>query len=290
MSGVFGLGSCYFSAAMTDSLTAADGTLLSLYEWRVADPKLTVALVHGYAEHARRYAHVAKVFNEAGISVVALDLRGHGRSQGARGHVERFEDYHQDVDVLLAKADEGRPLFMLGHSMGGLLTADYLLSGKGQAVRGAILSSPYLGLALEVGGLKLGAARLLSRALPKVSMPSGLKGEDLTRDPEMVKIHDEDDLNFPTANARWFTESSAAMERVHSQASQLAKPLLLLYAGSDRVASADATDRFAAQLTVADREVERLGGFYHEILNEPPAERNAVMARMTAWLLAHAEA
>lgn len=275
---------------MTDTLTAADGTLLSLYEWRVPDPKLTVAIVHGYAEHARRYLHVAKAFNEQGISVVTMDLRGHGRSQGARGHVDRFEDYHQDVDVLLAKADEGGPVFLLGHSMGGLLTAHYLLSGKGQQVRGAILSSPYLGLALDVGGLKLGAARLFSKLVPKLSLPSELTSEDLTRDPEMVKVHAADDLNFPTANARWFTESSAAMEMVHNNASQLSKPLMLLYGGSDKVASADATDRFAAQLTVADREVERLAGFYHEILNEPPADRQALMQRMAAWLLAHAEA
>jgi len=274
---------------MTDSLTSADGTRLALHEWRAPDPKLTVALVHGYAEHAGRYAHVAERFNARGISVVAVDLRGHGRSGGARGYVERFVDYHQDVDVLLAKAEEGRPLFMLGHSMGGLLTAHYLLSGKGANVRAAVLSSPYLGLALEVGGLKLGAARLFSRVVPKLSLPSELKGTDLTRDAEMVRIHDEDELNFPTANARWFTESSAAMEMVHAKASQLDKPLLLLYGGADKVASADATDRFARALTVADREVERLHGYYHEILNEPPADREALMDRMADWMLARAE-
>ncbi len=274
---------------MPESLTAADGTLLSLYEWRVPDPKLTVALVHGYAEHAQRYTHVARNVNGRGISVVAIDLRGHGRSQGARGHVDRFQEYHQDVDVLLAKADEGPPMFVLGHSMGGLLAAHYLLSGKGHKIKGAILSSPFLGLALEVSGLKLGAARLFSKLVPKLSLPSELKGSDLTRDPEMVKIHEADDLNFGTANSRWFTEASAAMEMVHSRASQLKVPLQLLYGGADRVASADATDRFASQLTVADRDVERLAGFYHEILNEPPADRDAVMERMSSWLLKHVE-
>lgn len=274
---------------MPETLTAADGTLLSLHEWRVPDPKLTVAIVHGYAEHAHRYAHVAKNFNARGISVVAVDLRGHGRSQGARGHVDRFVDYHQDVDVLLAKADEGQPLFILGHSMGGLLAAHYLLMGNGQKIKGAILSSPFLGLALDVGGLKLGAARLFSKLLPKLSLPSELKSADLTRDPEMVKIHEADNLNFGTANSRWFMEASAAMEVVHSRASQLTTPLQLLYGGADRVASADASDRFAAQLTVADRDVERLSGFFHEILNEPPADRDVVMERMGTWLLKHAE-
>lgn len=275
---------------MADHLTAADGTRLALHEWRVADPKLTVAVVHGYAEHAGRYAHVAERLNGAGISVVGVDLRGHGNSAGPRGYVERFTDYHQDVDVLLAKADEGKPLFMLGHSMGGLLSTHYLLSGKGQAVKGAVISSPYLGLALEVSGIKLAAANLMSGLLPKLSLPSGLEAKDLTRDPEMVRIHEADDLNFPTANARWFTESSAAMEMVHSKASQLSKPLLLLYGGSDKVASADATDRFAKNLTVADREVERLPGFFHEILNEPPEDRNPLIDRIAAWTAARAGA
>ena len=274
---------------MANGLTAEDGTRLHLHEWRAEDPRLTVALVHGYAEHAGRYAHVAAALNAKGISVVAVDLRGHGRSDGARGHVDAFSDYHQDVDVLLAKADEGRPLFMLGHSMGGLLTAHYLLAGKGPKVHGVVLSSPYLGLALEVSGVKKGAAVLLSRVLPKLSLPSGLEGKDLTRDPAMVKLHDDDRLNFGTANARWFTESTQAMERVLAQASQLSKPLLLVYGGADRVASADATDRFAAKLAVADREVARLPGFFHEILNEPPADRDPLIARIAGWLLAHAE-
>jgi alpha-beta hydrolase superfamily lysophospholipase len=274
---------------MVNGLTAEDGTRLNLHEWRAADPRLTVALVHGYAEHAGRYAHVAQALNAHGISVVAVDLRGHGRSQGARGHVEAFTDYHQDLDVLLAKAEEGRPLFILAHSMGALVSTHYLLSGKGQKVQGVVLTSPYLGLALEVSGVKKGAAVVMSRLLPKVSLPSGLVGKDLTRDPEMVRLHDADSLNFGTANARWFTESTQAMELVHARASQLAKPLLLLYGGADRVASADATDRFAAKLTVADREVERLPGFFHEILNEPPAERGPLLERIAAWLLAHAQ-
>ena len=96
-------------------------------------------------------------------------------------------------------------------------------------------------------------------------------------------------LNFGTANARWYTESTQAMEFVHSKASQLAKPLLLLYGGADRIASADATDRFASKLTVADREVERLPGHFHELLNEPPEYRDPLIERIAEWLLARAQ-
>lgn len=191
--------------------------------------------------------------------------------------------------MLLAKAEEGRPLFMLGHSMGALVTTHYLLSGKGQKVQGVVLSSPYLGLALEVSGVKKGAASLFSKLVPKLSLPSELEGKDLTRDPEMVRIHDADPLNFGTANARWYTESTQAMEFVHSKASQLAKPVLLLYGGADRIASADATDRFASKLTVADREVERLPGHFHELLNEPPEYRDPLIERIAKWLLARAQ-
>ena len=274
---------------MSGPLTAQDGTRLHLFEWRVDDPVLTVALVHGYAEHAGRYAHVAEYFNSRKISVVAVDLRGHGDSEGARGFVETFEDYHQDVDVLLAKADEGKPLFMLGHSMGGLLSSHYLLSDKGSQVRGLVLSSPYFGLALKVAGVKRAAAGMMSKLLPKVSLPSGLESEALTRDPEMIKKHASDSRIFGTANARWFIESHRAMDEVHARASQLSKPLLLLYGGADVVADPDDTDRFSNNLTTGDREVERLAGQYHEILNEPPEDRNRVMERMADWMLARAE-
>lgn len=275
------------------TIETADGLALNLYDWTIPDPRITVAMLHGYGEHAGRYEETAKRWQTRGISALAVDLRGHGKSPGPRGHVERFTDYHRDADALVELAKEraaGGPVAVFGHSMGGLLALHWLLSGRGSELVGAVISSPYLGLAVQVNPVKKGLGNLMSNLVPKFAQPSGLKGADVCRDPALSALYDTDPLNNSKATARWFTESNAAIESVHRRAGQLTAPLLLLYGGEDKVAKADATDRFAAALTGDDKICERLPGLYHEILNELPEQRHAIMDRMAEWLLAHAEA
>lgn len=273
------------------SIRTADGLSLFDYRWSAQAPRLTVALIHGYGEHAGRYAHVAHAWNQRGISVVAADLRGHGQSAGVRGHVMRFEEYHQDVDAIISEArQKGGPVAIFGHSLGGLIVTHYLLAKGASGLLGAVISSPYLGLALAASPVKLFAGRVLSRLAPKFSIPSGLTGQDVTRDPELAKRYNEDPLNLKKANARWFTEAGRAQQEVLAQGSRLNIPLLLLYGGADKVAAADVTDTFARGLTMTDRTCERIPGYYHELVNEPKLDRELVIERMGTWLLDHVRA
>lgn len=273
---------------------ASDGRELNLYDWPASGaPALFLGVVHGYGEHAGRYAHVAQRLNARGISVVAADLRGHGRSAGVRGHVERFDEYHLDVEVILAELRaraRGAPIAMFGHSMGGLVLADWTITRGSSELLGLVLSSPFLGLALAVNPVKEGLGRVMSRIIPTLALPSGLYGRDVTRDPELAARYDADPLNNKKATSRWFTETMGAIQRVHARAGELTCPLLLVYGGADKVASADATDRFAARLRGRDQEKERLAGHYHELVNEPPADRERVIDRIGTWLLARAAA
>ena len=178
----------------------------------------------------------------------------------------------------------------MGHSMGALLAYHYLLfSGKRPNLAGLVLSSPYLGLSLEVHPIKAGLGRVMSRFHPTLALPTGLMGKDVCRDLELQRLYDSDPLNVKKATARWFTETTRAIEEVHGRAGALDVPLLLLYGGADKVASADATERFARALTMKDRTTERLANHYHELVNEPPAVRAPIIARMADWLRAHAE-
>lgn len=275
------------------TLSTPDGRTLNLFHWTATGTPevLVLALIHGYGEHAGRYAHLAERLGKRGISVVAADLRGHGKSSGARGHVERFEEYHTDAKAILDAAKEranGHPVALMGHSMGGLVVSHWLLNGGGRGVAGVVLSSPYLGLALEVPAAKVLAGKVMSRLLPGLGLESGLKGSDVTRDPELARIYDTDPLNNKKATARWFTEATKAIDEVHTRAAELSAPMLLLYGGADRVASADATDRFKAKLRGPDVTAERLADHYHELVNEPQAVRDAVMDRIGTWLLARA--
>lgn len=270
----------------------SDGVELNLHEW-VAEgtPRLVLALIHGYGEHGGRYAHVGRALNAQGITVVAVDLRGHGTSSGKRGHVDTFSQFHSDAAVVVARAKtlaNGAPVALMGHSMGGLLVLDWLLAGNGRDLSGVVITSPFLGLSLKVNPVKEGLGRMMSRVIPTLALPSGLKGADVCRDPELQKLYDSDPLNNKNATARWFTETMKAIENVHTRAGELNVPLLLLYGGADKVASADATDQLAAKLRMSDKTVERLKDHYHELVNELPETRAKIIERIGAWLLAHA--
>lgn len=274
------------------SIRTSDGQTLNLHDWTIPQPRLTLGLIHGYGEHAGRYEYAARGLNARGISVVGVDLRGHGRSTGPRGHVDRFNEYHLDAAALIEAArarSGGSPVALFGHSMGALVSIDWQLAGGGRDLRALVLSSPFLGIALPVNPLKILLGKVASRAVPRLALPSGLTGADVCRDPELARLYDVDPLNNKLATARWYTEATGTFARVQAGAGTLALPLLLLYGGADRVASADETDRFARSLRAPDRTVERLPGLYHEILNEPKETRDRLIERIAGWLLERAD-
>ncbi len=272
------------------TLKAADGLELHLHRFGPSEAQVYVALIHGYGEHAGRYAHVGRAWGEQGIRTLAVDLRGHGRSTGVRGFVARFDDYHLDASALVDEVRQeanGRPIFLFGHSMGGLIAMHWLLAGGGKDLAGLALSSPLCGVAVAVPAWKSKLGTMASSLYPKLALPSGLEGRDVSRDPEQARIYDADPLNNKSATARWYTEAVTAMARVYERASELKLPTILLYGGDDKVASAEAADKVAARLAMPDRSIERLAGYYHELVNEPEAERNAVIERYAAWFIAH---
>jgi len=271
------------------TLRTADGLDLYHHQWIVESPKAHLGILHGYGEHGERYAHLAKALNEVDVSVLGVDLRGHGRSSGVRGHVDRFNDYHQDATALYEKVVEaanGGPVFMLGHSMGGLLVFDWLNSGISRPMTGLIVSSPFLGVAIKVNPIKKALGNMMSGLYPPLAIPSGLQGKDVTRDADEAKAYDSDPLNNSKATARWYTEAMAAIDRVHDgAAAAISSPFLMLYGGDDRVVSANATERFAKGIAGEDSTVERLDGYFHELINEPEEYRRPVIEQMKDWIL-----
>ncbi len=266
-----------------------DGLRLRVFRREAEDPRAEILLVHGYGEHAGRYAEAVELWAGRGLSVTAFDLRGHGRSEGARGHVARFEDYHLDLDAVigLVQARGHGPRLLFGHSMGGLLLLHYLLKRGLDDWRGLALSSPYVGLELEVPSWKVAAGRLLNRLAPKFAIPTDLSGSQVASDPEIAVRYDTDPLNNKKATVRWFQESQRAMEEVFQGAHRLRLPVFLLYAGADQVASPSASRRLGEALPDAD--AEELTGLQHEILNEPKPTRDQLAERYADWFLARAE-
>ena len=272
-------------------LTAGQGEELFWRSWEAADApvaaRAVVALMHGYGEHGGRYHHVASALARAGYPVMALDARGHGRSLGSRGHVESYDDYAADLDRLVSAIRErwpSRPVFVLGHSNGGLIALRHALGFPGRAT-GYVLTSPFCGFKIQVPAPKAVAGKLMSRVWPSFSMPSGIDPAVVSQIPEVVEHYRTDPLVHSVATARWFTETQDAQADTLAHARQIDQPFLWLVAGADALADPRAAEAIYHELGSANREFELFPELYHEILNERAWPD--ILRRIVAWLDAH---
>jgi alpha-beta hydrolase superfamily lysophospholipase len=268
---------------------------------RASDPKLyyyaaspegaaiaIVGVLHGYAEHAGRYRHVADAWAARGIATVSLDLRGHGRAEGTRGYCERFEEYVSDAAELVGFLQDratGAPSFLFGHSFGGLVAASLVLAQPSLPLRGIVLGSPYFGLALDVPRAKRIAGKIASRIAPKLALPAGIRGTALTHDPAIARAYDEDPLVFKRATARWFTETAAAQDRAIARAGSLTMPLYVVMGDQDRVAKLSRAREFFQAAGSSDKTWDERPGLLHEVLNEP--QWRPIADCLAEWIAAH---
>jgi alpha-beta hydrolase superfamily lysophospholipase len=252
-------------------------------------PRVAVALLHGYAEHGARYAHVADAWSERGIATLAIDLRGHGRSEGRRGHCAAFQDFLDDgteLEHLVRDRLPGLPAVLFGHSFGGLVATSMALT-RPSPWRALALSSPFFDVAQPVPAApKRIAGAIASRIAPAFALPTGLSGKDVTHDPERARAYDEDPLGFPTATARWFTETRAAQARALAHASSLKLPLLVVAALADRLVSPARARAFFDGAGSADKTWDGREGLFHEVLNE--VDWRPIADRFGEWMVEHA--
>ncbi len=250
--------------------------------------KAFLAIIHGYADHGARYAHVMGALAEHGIGSVAIDLRGHGRAQGTRGFCNRFDEFLDDARELrrlVGDRAKGAPTLLFGHSFGGLVATMSALDDP-SPWKGLVLSAPFFGLGLEVPAIKLAAGKLASRVYPKLGLPSGLEGKDMTHDAGKAKLYDADPLVFKNATARWFTETTKAQATALAQAGKLTMPLFMTFGTADKVASMPTAKRFYEAAGSSDKTWDPREGLLHEVLNEPSWKD--IVETMARWILAHA--
>lgn len=263
--------------------TAADGARLALRRARaMGRARGSLILLHGFGDHSGRYGEVAAWFADRGLDVYALDQRGHGRSPGKRGHMSRFSQFLSDVAALRKQAplEQTGPQILLGHSFGGTVALRYLETGP-TGLAGAIVSSPFLDVAMAVPLWKRLLARALGGALPALPVPTGLDLAHLSTDPAVGQAARSDHLYHRVMTPRAYRELLAAQAAVVAEGSRIAVPLLLLLAGDDRIVSRPASEAFARSLA-GDVTVKVYEGFYHEIFNEP--HRARVFRDVEPWL------
>lgn len=268
-------------------LRSADGVTLAGQAWLPPQPLAVIAVVHGIAEHSGRYAFLAARANRQGIGVVSVDLRGHGRSPGERSYVERFDDYLLDVDALLTKAQEfaaGRPLFLMGHSMGGAIALRWLALRR-QPLAGVILSSAALKIGGDVPRLLVALAPLLSRWLPHLR-GSRLDPTLISRDAAAVAAYVDDPLvSLQAPPARTGAELLRIMAANRASAPGLDAPVYLFHGDADRLTDPAGSREIFDLWGGADRSLRLWSGSRHETLND--LDREDVAAELLDWVRAH---
>ncbi len=257
-------------------LNAPDGTSLVFDAYEPARPKAAVLFLHGWSDHAGRWASTGKRLEAAGFAAYLLDLRGHGRSGGARGHLSRFSQLLGDLQAFrrAVRMRTAAPQVLLGHSFGGLLVLRYLETQPGDPPAAAVVSSPWLGLAHRPPAWKRLAARVFAGVWPTLRISAGIDPDQLSRDQAVNAGWAADpachDLMTPGAWAeiRW------AQHAVTADGYRIDCPLLFLLAGEDRVVDAHLTRAFADGLKgAAAPQVHWYPEMYHEVLNDPQSER-----------------
>jgi len=262
---------------------------LKLYgrEWKPDhEVKAVVCLVHGLGEHCGRYGHVGEAFNRAGYALMACDLRGHGKSEGPRGHAPGYAVLMQDVSLLLEAAKECYPnlsCFLYGHSLGGSLAIHYVLH-KRPKLPGVIASSPLLRLAYAPPRWKNTVLHTMHALRINRSIPSGLDENGLSRDTRLVDANRNDPLTHNRITACLAEDMFRTGEWNLAHAADFPCPLLLMHGTADRITSVQASREFYD--CTKDRCTLKLWeGLYHELHNEP--EQHQVLTYVTDWLDSH---
>lgn len=254
-----------------------DGTHLRLARW--GDGDRDVLIVHGLAEHAGRYTHVAEAMAAAGWRVTLVELRGHGESQGKPGHCRFWHRYVEDVQA--AAAAVGRPFVLVAHSMGGLVAFDTLREPITPRCVAVAASNPFLGLTEAIPAWKDMAARVASKLTPTLSIPTDLDSSHLSHDEDVIRAYEADPLVFGTVTARWATEMEKAQQRVMADAPEGTLPLRMMIGTGDRICDPAAGRRLARDWGGTVEEVV-YDGLYHELFNE--VERQSIIADLITWM------
>ena len=270
--------------------THPDGHLSTGQYWQAWAPDEVVGvvvLVHGLHEHAGRYAHVAQRLARSGYATYSADQPGHGRSPGSRGNIGSMAGTVAGVDevaVLAAGRHPGVPLFVYGHSMGGLVAAQYLTGTPSVPVRGAVLSAAALDLS-SATRLQQQVAPVLGRLLPDLGVLT-LDADAVSRDPAVVAAYRADPLNrMGKVRARTGAEMITAVAAMPERLRRLTLPLLVIHGGADRLVPPAASGFVVSTVSSADVTHTVYEGLFHEPHNEP--EQDRVLDDVVGWLDAH---
>lgn len=253
----------------------------------LSEAKGVLNVVHGLAEHGGRYAHVGEFFAERGYVVGALDHRSHGKSQGKNSEFNHIDELVDDLDIFVDRMRSrvsDVPLYMFGHSLGGLITTHYVIKKKPD-FKSVILTGPALKISDDISPILVKLSGLLAKIAPRMTTIT-LDGTAISRDPAVVEKYNSDPLNYrggiPACTAAALNQ---AIIEVSNRFNEFQLPLLVMHGGEDRLADPEGSRALFASAGTEDKQIKIFDGLYHELVNEP--EKDMVLAEMLSWVESH---
>lgn len=259
-----------------------DGLKLYYQWWLPKEKRASIIIVHGIGEHSSRYEHVGVYFSGLGYSVYAYDQRGNGRSPGKRGHIKDFNEYLFDLKAFIEYLALKDNIFILGHSLGGLITISFAMDYP-EGINGIVVTSPALGLSMNIPIWKKTLLYVMHVIYPEFTMVDyTISTEYLSHDPNVCRGYDEDPLVHRKRSARFFVEFVKACTKTVNEPQRLKIPSLFLQAGDDRIVSVEALEKFYKGVLSKNKSLKIYPSFYHEVLNEIGKEK--VFKDIEEWL------
>ncbi|MGD0611334.1 MAG: lysophospholipase [Anaerolineales bacterium] len=249
--------------------------------------KAVLLIVHGLGEHCGRYMNVVNHFVPLGYAVYGLDHIGHGKSEGQREVVERFDDYTTTLTIyynMVKGWQTTKPIFLLGHSMGGTIATYYLLDHQAD-FRGAVISAPGIKVSDSISPATITMGKILSVIAPKAGVLA-LDVNSISRDPEVVTAYVNDPLVFHGKTpARLAAEFVKTMQHITAEVDKITLPFIVIQSGQDKIVDPAGAQMLYDKAGSKDKTIKIYEGLYHEVFNEP--ERARVLKDVETWLAAH---
>ncbi|HYH96499.1 lysophospholipase [Hyalangium sp.] len=288
-----GTGKTAFSAAAGRDVSHEESTFegtggLQLFSqsWRPVseEPRAVLIVVHGLRDHSTRYGELAEHLVGQGFAVHAFDLRGHGHSEGVRVHIDSFEEYLTDLGLFLERVrqrEPGRPVFLLGHSMGGAIVTLFTVEKKPD-IQGMVLSAPALKPGADVSKALIATTKVIGGVLPNLKVLE-LDPKQFSRDPAVVKENETDPLIFQQGGpARTASRLLGALNTISERMEEVSTPVLVMHGTADTVTDPEGSKALVKSARSTDKTLKLYHGLYHDLLHEP--EKAEVIGDVAQWL------
>lgn len=266
-----------------------DGKKIYAQSWQPdGEIKAVICMVHGLGEHSSRYIDLANALTNSGFAVITFDHRGHGKSEGMRGHIQNYNSFMSDINNLINESTvrfTTKKKFLYGHSMGGNLVLNYALRNSDKGLAGVIATGSWLRLIKNPSHFMNFAADILNKFLPALRVFHGVKTSDVTRSESSDELnYKKDELKHRWISVRTYINLRDAAAWALSNAGNFYFPLLIMHGGSDKVTSPEGSREFSS-LVKSECAFKIFPDLYHEIHRD--TGREEVFSEIIKWLNNH---